>query len=89
METGSAEADMPLMACVMSVLCVAVLFGFIAGAPVEPGDENESTGQVATEYKPPMPLGKRDKLIEDTFLVTLLPALLGVRCALGPKEKGK
>lgn len=73
--------------CAMSVLCGAVLFGLVASVGVEPGGENESTGQVATVYQPPMPLGKRDKLIENTFIVALLPALFGVRCALGPKKK--
>jgi hypothetical protein len=34
-----------------------------------------------------MPLGKRDTLIENIFFVALLPAMFGVRCALGPKNK--
>jgi hypothetical protein len=73
--------------CIMAVVCGAVLLGLMAGAGVEPGDENEATGEVATTYTPPWPLGKRDRLIENTFIVALLPALFGVRCALGPKTK--
>jgi hypothetical protein len=73
--------------CVMAVVCGAVLLGLMAGAGVEPGDENEATGEVATTYSPGMPLGKRDRLIENSVMVMLLPALFGVRCALGPKKK--
>lgn len=75
------------LVCVMAVLCFAVLFGLMVSTGVRPGDENESTGEVATEYVPPWPLSKRDKFIENVFFVALMPALFGVRCALGPKAK--
>ncbi len=73
--------------CVLLVFVSAVLFGLIAAAPVFPGDEIESTHEVATEYRPPMPLSKRDKLIENTFLVILVPALIGVRSAFREQAK--
>lgn len=72
--------------CCVLVLTFAVVAGLVVAAPVYPGDEIESTGSVATEYRPPMPLHKRDALIEKIFWVSLLPALFGVRLALGPKR---
>lgn len=73
--------------CSIVVLSFSVVAGLIIATPVEPGDEIESTGQVATEYRPPMPEHKRDALIEKIFWVSLLPAMFGVRCALGPKKR--
>jgi hypothetical protein len=73
--------------CCVMVLSFSVVAGLIVAAPVEPGDEMESTHQVATEYRPPMPEHKRDALIEKIFWVSLLPALFGVRIALGPKQR--
>jgi len=73
--------------CVMSILCFAVLFGCVAGAGASAGDYIEATGETVTQDVPPWPTYKRDRLIENTFLVALLPALFAVRCALGPKEK--
>ncbi|MGH9874070.1 MAG: hypothetical protein ACRD9S_16585, partial [Pyrinomonadaceae bacterium] len=69
-----------LLCCVL-VLTFAVLAGLVIASPVYPGDEIESTGSVATEYRPPMPLQKRDAAINTIFWVSLLPALLGVRLA--------
>jgi hypothetical protein len=73
--------------CVMSILCFAVLFGCVASAGASAGDYIEATGETVTQDVAPWPVHKRDRLIEDTFFVSLLPALFGVRCALGPKPK--
>lgn len=73
--------------CVMSVLSLAVVLGGTAGAGASAGDYVEATGETVREDVPPWPAYKRDALIEDTFLVALLPALFAVRCALGPKPK--
>lgn len=53
--------------CAIVVLSGSVIAGLIIAAPVEPGDEIESTGQVAVEYRPAMPEHKRDALIEKIF----------------------
>lgn len=73
--------------CVLMVAMGSIILGVIGAASVEPGDEIESTGQVATRYVSAMPLHKRDELIEKMFFIFILPALLGVRSALGPKPK--
>ncbi len=75
---------MAYVLCVIIVFAASVAFGAIAASPVVPGDE-DAAGRVATVYRPGMSLPKRDKLIEDIFLVTVLPALIGVRLALGRK----
>src|SRR5688572_10818789 len=73
--------------CVIFVFVSSILWGAIVASPVYPGDEEESTGRVATEYRPGMSPYKRDEIIQKTFLVTILPALIGVRVALGRKPK--
>ena len=73
--------------CVMAVLCGAVVIGFLASSGAYAGEYIEATGETVTQDVPPWPAYKRDRLIEETFLVALLPALFAVRCALGPKEK--
>lgn len=76
--------------CVVLVFAGSVAFGCVVAAPIYPGDEGgEYRSEVATEYHPGMSLTKRDDLIEKTFLVTVLPALIGVRIALGSKRKPK
>jgi hypothetical protein len=73
--------------CVMAVLCGAVVIGFLVTSGAYAGEYIEATGETVTQDVPPWPAYKRDRLIEDTFLVALLPALFAVRCALGPKKK--
>lgn len=63
--------------CILVVLAVSVLFGLIAAAPVEIGDELPNN-QVAITYRPPMSLEKRDALITNTFGLLLIPALFAV-----------
>ena len=73
--------------CLLVLLAFSVVLGSVWSTSVEPGDELESTGQVATEYVPAKSLAERDALIEKIFLAFLAPSLLGVRNALGPKPK--
>jgi len=75
--------------CVLIVFAAAVLLGLMWSTPVEPGDEIEATHQVATEYISGKSLSERDALIKKLFLTFLVPSLLGVRAALGPKPQAK
>src|SRR5258708_7764383 len=73
--------------CVVLVFAGSVAFGCVVATPIYPGDEaGEYRSGVATEYHPGMSLAKRDDLIEKTFLITVLPALIGVRMGLGSKK---
>lgn len=71
----------------MAVLCAAVVIGFLVSSGASAGDYVEATGETVTQDVPAWPIYKRDSLIEEVFLVTLIPALVGVRSALGPKTK--
>ena len=80
------------------ILCVCVLFTFtavavaIGSAPGEPGDEEEATGRVVTEYIPGIPKEKQEEWKSNMFWALLLPSLIGVRVSLGNKaehEAGK
>lgn len=75
--------------CLLMLLAFSGCLGFIWSAPVEPGDELDGSGRVATEYVPGKSLAERDALIKKIFLSFLAPALLGVRAALGPKTQPK
>lgn len=72
--------------CFLCVFAGSVLFGLIMGSGASPGDE-DSLGRVAVEYVPPMPRARRDEIIENLFLITIVPALLGVRLALGKPDR--
>jgi formate hydrogenlyase subunit 3/multisubunit Na+/H+ antiporter MnhD subunit len=73
--------------CLLALVAFSVLLGFIWSAPVEPGDELDGSGTVATKYVPGKSLAQRDALIEKIFLTFLAPSLFGIRAALGPKSK--
>jgi hypothetical protein len=62
-----------------------VIWGGIVALPVEPGDE--IGGRVVNYSAPGMSLEERDALIEKTFLVMIIPALLGVRSAMKEADK--
>lgn len=64
---------------------MSVMIGLVVSAGVSPGDEMEWSHQVATEYQPGWSLARRDAFIEKTFLITILPALLGVWTGLRGK----
>ena len=67
--------------CAIIAFAASVAIGLVIAAPVYPGDEEgEYRNGVATEYHVGLSLTKREGLIEKTFLVTILPALIGVRC---------
>ena len=72
--------------CVLIILAVSIVFGFMVAAGVEPGDELYDRRVVATTYIPPMPIHKRDDVIFKTFFTLFVPSLLGVRVALGKKK---
>lgn len=73
------------------VLCICVLFTVtafcvaIVSASREPGDVEEATGKVVTEYIPETPLKKQIEWKENMFLALIVPSLIGVRIALGDK----
>jgi hypothetical protein len=78
--------------CFVFVVFGAVVLGVIWSGPVEPGDRMDYGGPTATEYQPALPLHKRDELIWKIITNSMLPAMFGVRCALGPpkpKERDK
>lgn len=68
----------------VSSLCIAVVSSG-AGA----GDREESTGLVATEDIPPQPLHKQREWHNNMFFALLVPALLGIRFALGDPKKNE
>jgi len=72
---------------VVFLFVFSVVGGCIVAAPISAGDVEESTHKVALADQPGMPAAQRDALIEQIFTWMLFPALLGVRCALGPKSK--
>lgn len=61
--------------CVLCVFVASVLAGLMIAMPSEEGAPLE------------LSLEERDALIEKIFMLLLLPALIGVRMALGPKGK--
>ena len=75
--------------CLLVLLAFSVLLGSVWSSSLEPGDEIDGTGRVATVYVRKKSLAERDALIEKIFLSFLAPALLGVRAALGPKLRPK
>jgi len=77
--------------CALAVFAFSVCWGIAASHPIFPGDEHEiNDGRqvvIATEYVPGLSLTARDKYIERTFYVLIIPSLIGVRLALGRKPK--
>jgi hypothetical protein len=73
-------------------LCVCVLFTVTAftvaviSAPREPGDEEESTGLVVTEYVPGPSEKKQEEMKLNMLFALFAPSLIGVRLALGDKK---
>jgi len=59
-------------------MAASFLWAEIVGAPVEPGDEIESTRQVATEHRPGLPRWRKDRIAWETFYVLIVPSLIGV-----------
>lgn len=75
--------------CLLILFAVSVGLGAMWSTAIEPGDELDGTGRVATTYVPGKSLAERDAMIQKIFLAFLAPCLLGVRGALGPKTKSK
>ena len=73
--------------CLLIVIAASLLIGLIWSAPIQAGDEIEATHQVATVDRPGLALSERDALIKKLFLTFIVPSLVGVRMALGPKRK--
>ena len=74
--------------CVCVVIAVSIGIAEISGAAVYPGDENEATQQVATEYRPPLSLQKKREIARRAFYLLIIPALIGVYCGRREKREG-
>lgn len=73
--------------CVVFVFVASILWGAMAPDTVYPGEEIGSSGRVATEYHQGVSTRERYEIIEKTFFITIIPALIGVRMGLGRKRE--
>lgn len=73
-----------LIVCIVTVVLFSVLWGYIVALSVEPGDE--IGGQIAATFRPAFSPSARDALIVNTFLVLIIPALIGVWQAVEPDD---
>lgn len=73
-----------LFICVVMVVLFSVIWGYIVALSVEPGDE--IGGQIATTFRPAFSFRVRNNLIITTFLVLIVPALIGVWRAVEPDD---
>lgn len=66
--------------CVIIVFAASVVTGVMLASPstVGPGED---------VYQPGLSLAKRDELVTNIFLISVLPALLGVYAILGRKRR--
>lgn len=59
--------------CVVFVFVASILWGAIVASLVYPGDEQEWSGRVATEYRPGKSLYERDEIIKTPSLLQSSP----------------